>query len=248
MGIEQYKSLRNTADVVILTTENKELTNERKVPEKGLQVLLIKRDTEPFKDAWTLPGGFIDAERSLSDCVDDKLIQKTGISGIYKEQLFTYGDDVYRDPRDRVITIAYIALTSKRRTRLERCHGDKETQWFWVDATRNSTGEVTSVSFVRDTDGLRVDNLGFDHNLIIKDAINRIANKIMYTDIGFHLVDDEFTIKELEMGYEAVIGRKIPGFRRIIGDKIEETGRTTSDTKDKPDLHRPAKLYRHIER
>lgn len=246
LGIENYSKLRNTTDIVILTTENRENQNERKVPTKGLQILLIKRDSEPFNGKWTLPGGFVDSEKSLKSCVEEKLKQKTGISTLYKEQLYTYGDDVYRDPRDRVITIAYIALTSKDKTHIENCHGDKETDWFWVNTTRNIRGEVIGVSFTRNNQTELVDELGFDHNNIVIDAINRISNKIMYTDIGFHLVEDEFTIKELQMAYEAVTEREISGFRRIIEDKIVETGKITTDVRDKPDAHRPAKLYRMI--
>lgn len=248
MGIESYEKLRNTTDIVILTTENKEIHNERKVPTKGLQVLLIKRDEEPFNGCWTLPGGFVDCKKSLKQCVEEKLKQKTGIDTLYKEQLYTYGDDVYRDPRDRIITIAYIALTSKDKTHIENCHGDKETDWFWVETVRDTHGEVTEARFIREGSREVVKTLGFDHNNIVIDAINRMANKIMYTDIGFHLVKDEFTVKELEMAYEAVVGRSIPGFRRIIEHKITETNKSTTDVSDRPYAHRPAKLYKKLDK
>ena len=243
LGIQNYAGLRATTDIVILTTENQELKNERSVPTKGIQVLLVKRDEEPFSDTWTLPGGFIGHDIAISDCVNNKLLQKTGVSGIYTEQLYTYGDNLERDPRDRVITVAYIALVSKSMLNIQECHGDKETKWFWVNAERNSDGKVVSMEITDEVTGEKVDKLGFDHYEIIADAITRLANKLMYTDIGFHLVDKNFTIKELQMAYEAILGKPIAGFRRIIGDKVEETGQNTSQTREKPELHRPAKLY-----
>ena len=240
MSIDNYPRIRATTDIVIMTTHNKEEENQRKVPEKGLQILLVKRNIEPYKDMWALPGGFIDADKPISVCVDNKLYNKTGISGIYKEQLYTYGDDVNRDPRDRVITVAYLALVSKAKVNVK----EVDTAWFWVNTERNANGDVVNVTLKNEHTGETLSNLAFDHSKIICDSINRIANKIMYTDIGFNLVGDEFTIKELQIAYETVVGRSIPGFRRIIENKIEETGKMTTDIRIKPDLHRPAKLFK----
>ena len=242
MEISNYEKIRLTTDVVILTTEDKEAVNHRKVPEKGIQVLLIKRDEEPFNGMWTLPGGFVDSDKSISECVDSKLYQKTGLNGIYKEQLFTYGDDINRDPRDRVVTIAYLALVSK--DKLDKRASDKQSAWFWVETDRLNDGTVSNVTFRSGETGETVTNLGFDHSKIICDSLNRIINKIMYTDIGFNLVADEFTIKDLQVAYETIVGKNIPGFRRIIESKIEETGKMTTDIKAKPDSFRPAKLFK----
>lgn len=246
MGLENYRAVRNTVDIVIMTTSDKESYNKRKVPDKNIQVILVKRDEEPYKDTWTLPGGFVGFDTTLSKTVETKLVEKTGISGIYYEQLYTYGDTIDRDPRDRVITIGYIALTPKDKINLKNTHGSKETDWFTVETHRNKYGIVESVEFIRESTEERIVTLGFDHNSIIIDAINRVANKLMYTDVGFNLLEEEFTIKELQLSYEAIMGRNIPGFRRIIENKIKETGRSTKDTKDLPELHRPSKLYTKI--
>lgn len=243
MGIENYAKVRLTADVVIMTTDDKEVINQRKNPEKGVQVLLIRREAEPFKGMWTLPGGFIDADKSISECIDAKLHQKTGIGNIYKEQLYTYGDDINRDPRDRVITIAYLALVSKDKVNQSK-HLEDNTAWFWVEPERLNDGTVSHVTFKNVKTGETIYNLGFDHSNIICDSLNRVANKLMYTDIGFNLVSDEFTIKDLQTAYETIVGRGIPGFRRIIENKIEETGKMTTDIKVKPDSFRPAKLFK----
>lgn len=244
MSLGNYEKIRCTTDIVILTTSDKAITDERKVPTKGLQVMLIKRQNEPFKEHWTLPGGFVDYNKTLIECVNTKLKQKTGVDNLYKEQLYTYGDDLTRDPRERIITVSYLALTSKDKTNISNCHGELETDWFWVETERRQDGNVTEAKFIRDTTGEVVTTLGFDHKQIIINAINRLSNKIMYTEIGFNLVPDMFTLTELQMAYEAVKGKPIPGFRRIIKDKVEAMGISTFYIREKPDQHRPSELYR----
>lgn len=255
MSFEGYKAVRNTVDIVILAVEDVETLNKRLVPKKGIQVLLAKRDTEPFKDMWTIPGGFVNYDEPLSDTVNRKLKQKTGIGNMYTEQLYTYGDDVDRDPRDRVISIGYIALTTKKQVNISNIHGDNETAWFWVDTVRDQ-GAIVDISLskdIEDKNNVRgdalvrpehLDNLGFDHKKILIDALNRIANKIMYTDIGFNLVEKRFTIKELERAYEAIIGKEIPGFRRLIIDRLEPTGEYSKSISIEPEHHRPSQLYK----
>lgn len=246
MGLDSYPKVRVTTDIVILTTEDKELHDKRGVPDKGVQVLLIKRKEEPFKQSWTLPGGFVDFNKPLIDTVMGKLRQKTGVHDIYVEQLYTYGDNINRDPRDRVISVAYIALVSKDNiVKLNLENGDSETDWFWVESLRDTvTNEVKDISLTRSTTTEIVTDLGFDHKKMIIDALNRVGNKVVYTDIGFNLVHTYFTIKELQLAYEALVGKGIPAFRRQIMPKIEEVGLTTTNIKAEPELHRPAKLYR----
>ena len=244
MGIEAYKPLRNTIDVVVLTTANKENTDERKVPQRGIQILLVKRENEPFDGCWVLPGGFVDYDKPLDDCVRDKLEQKTGLRDTYFEQLYTYGNDVYRDPRDRVITVAYTALLNK--DEVDQGKLNNNTAWFWIDINRDSDGLVESVEFTQVDkygSGEKVRDLGFDHSKIIIDSLNRISNKAMYTDILFNALPKRFTVKELEYTFEAFIGKSIPGFRRIISGRIAETPYTTSDVNAKPNSFRPARLY-----
>ncbi len=251
MGIDSYKAIRNTIDIVILAVDDKPLFNERSVPDKGIQVLLVKRDMEPYNGMWTLPGGFVDYDKPLSQSVKDKLYQKTGICDMYTEQLYTYGEDIDRDPRDRVISIGYIALANKGRLILDT-NKHKDIAWFWVNCNRDDKYNVTDIELVKVgvsdkyqlTESEKLTNLGFDHKKIIIDAINRLANKILYTDIGFNLVGKEFSIRELQLAYEAIIGKGIPGFRRIISNKIEKTGVYTNMVNDKPDLHRPAQLFK----
>lgn len=244
MSIHEYEKVRVTTDVVIVTTENEAVDDARKVPTKTLQVLLIKRDEEPFNNMWTLPGVFIDSNKGLTECLKEKLFkQKTGIENIYCEQLATYGDNINRDPRDRVISIAYLALADKETLNKTMVQGSKQKQWFNVKLVKKS-GEADDIELINEITGEKLGRLGFDHKQMIIDALNRLANKIMYTDIGFNLVSTEFTVKELQMAYECTLQKELSGFRRLVENKIIETGQTTTDVKEKADLHRPAKLYR----
>ena len=121
-----------TNDVLIFTTEDKKEENSRKVPRKGLQVLLIKRDEYPYKGKWSVPGGFVKMDESLEEGALRKLKEKTGIENVYLEQLYTFGE-VDRDPRTRIISIGNLALISKDSIIYSENAENKETKWFWVD-------------------------------------------------------------------------------------------------------------------
>lgn len=121
-----------TNDVLIFTTEDKKEENSRKVPRKGLQVLLIKRDDYPYKGKWSVPGGFVKMDENLEEGALRKLKEKTGIENVYLEQLYTFGE-VDRDPRTRIISIGNLALISKDSIIYSENAENKETKWFWVD-------------------------------------------------------------------------------------------------------------------
>ncbi|AET68101.1 ADP-ribose pyrophosphatase [Desulfosporosinus orientis DSM 765] len=229
-------------DVVVLTTDNKPLTNNRKVAEKGLQVLLVKRDEEPYKGGWALPAGFVNYDEPLLECAKRKLREKVGLDDIYLEQLYSYGDDVNRDIRGRVISIGYIALAPKEKILLNSERASKEAEWFWIESSA-SQWESDKLSFLSVKDpSVRITSLAFDHRMIIADALNRIKNKIMYTDAGFHLVNELFTVKELQTVYELLLGREVQAFRRVLNDKIIETDHWTDGK-----AHRPARLFKKRE-
>lgn len=121
-----------TNDVIILTTDDIKEENSRKVPKKGLQVLLIKRDEYPSRDKWAIPGGFVKTDESLEQGAIRKLKEETGIDNVYIEQLYTFGE-VNRDPRTRVISIGNVALISKDKINFNKDSSAKETKWFWVE-------------------------------------------------------------------------------------------------------------------
>ncbi|EPY2272405.1 NUDIX hydrolase [Clostridium sporogenes] len=129
-----YKRPSVTNDIIIFTTDDKEEDNLRKVPKKGLQVILIKRDDYPYIGQWSLPGGFIGIEEGLEVSARRKLKEKTGIDNIYTEQLYTFGD-VDRDKRTRVISVGNIALVEKSSIRFKEVDSQKKSEWFWIDKT-----------------------------------------------------------------------------------------------------------------
>jgi ADP-ribose pyrophosphatase YjhB (NUDIX family) len=118
--------------VIILTTDDIKEENSRKVPKKGLQVLLINRDDYPAKGKWAIPGGFVKTDESLEEGAIRKLKEETGIDNVYMEQLYTFGE-VNRDPRTRVISIGNVALISKNKINFNKDSSVNETKWFWVE-------------------------------------------------------------------------------------------------------------------
>ncbi|NOW84250.1 ADP-ribose pyrophosphatase YjhB (NUDIX family) [Clostridium beijerinckii] len=121
-----------TNDIIIFTTGDRIEENSRKVPKKGMQILLIKRDDYPHKGKWAIPGGFVKNDESLEEGALRKLKEETGIDNVYTEQLYTFGE-VNRDPRTRVISIGNIALISKEDIRFGDYKDRKESKWFWVE-------------------------------------------------------------------------------------------------------------------
>lgn len=127
-----YKRPSVTNDIIIFTTADMEEDNLRKVPKRGMQVILIKRDDYPYIDKWALPGGFVGIEESLEVGAKRKLKEKTGIDNVYTEQLYTFGD-VGRDKRTRVISVGNIALVEKNSIRIKEIDLQKKSGWFWID-------------------------------------------------------------------------------------------------------------------
>lgn len=130
--INKYQRPSVTNDVIIFTTEDMVEENQRKVPKKGLQILLVKRDNHPCKGKWSIPGGFVLMNESLEEGARRKLIEKTGIDNVYIEQLGTFGE-IKRDSRTRVISIGNIALIAKKNISYIDGKDTKEKEWFWIE-------------------------------------------------------------------------------------------------------------------
>lgn len=166
---------------------------------ENLSVLLIRRKEPPFDGAWTLPGGFLYLQESLANCASRILQQKTGLQGVYLEQLYTF-DAIDRDPRDRVLSVAYFALVNPTRFELVAGTATEGTAWFPVDA---------------------LPELGFDHKSIIDCGLQRLRAKVRYQPIGFELLDSQFTFQELHKLYETILQKTIN--RGNFWKKIRET-------------------------
>lgn len=189
----------------------------------ALQVLLVRRGAEPFRDCWALPGGFVRMGESLEEAAAREMEEETGVRNVYLEQLYTFGEPD-RDPRGRVITVAYFALLSAPEVaRMTVQGGDDAREAHWWNVYELPT-------------------LSFDHARIITYGLRRLRWKLEWTALGFLLLPEQFTLSELQQVYETVLNESLDkrNFRRKIlaADIIEETGRYREGD------HRPAKLYR----
>ncbi|NMB95637.1 MAG: NUDIX hydrolase, partial [Clostridiaceae bacterium] len=216
-SFDAYEKISVATDVVILTSDEVETNNPRMSAPKGLKVLLVKRDEEPFNGEWSLPGGFVDVNVGIEQAARNKVAQKTGVENLYMEQLYTYGNELDRDPRGRVISIAYLALLNKENIQQNTDSNTKESQWFWV--------MIKNGQLLYSTDGkgyYLIDNLkiAFDHKKILQDALERLKNKVLYTDVAFQLLPELFTMRELQDIFELLHGKTIYSFRRFIESKV----------------------------
>ncbi|WP_118974155.1 NUDIX hydrolase [Taibaiella koreensis] len=189
--------------------------------QRELSVLLLNRKDEPFKNGWTLPGGFLQMEESLLEVCSRILKTKLGIDKLYLEQLYTF-DEPDRDPRGRVISVAHYALINPRQLAVVAGSMANDVQWFPVNA---------------------LPRLGFDHKRIFGQSLQRLKSKILYHPVGFELLNDTFTITELHDLYETILGIEIDrrNFRRKILDSeyIIATGAKREGLKNRhPDLYR----------
>lgn len=189
--------------------------------DEKLSVLLLNRKENPYKNYWTLPGAFLGIEETLQQCCTRVLSTKLGINDIYLEQLYTF-DKPDRDPRGRVLSVAYFALVNPSKFEVSAGVMANDVKWFDVN---------------------ELPRLGFDHNTIFKVAYERIQSKIQYCPTGFELLDELFTMTELQTLYECILGYVLDrrNFRRKMLDEeiVMNTGKRREGLKS-----RPAELYR----
>ena len=252
-----FEKLSMTTDILIMSVSSEETGNYRKLTEKKFSILLVKRENYPFKNKWCLPGGFIRMDETLDEAAKRILKDETNLKDIYIEQLYTFSD-VNRDPRMRVVSTSYMALVDKNRLNDKL---SKNASWFNVFMLEddksyhvtldNGTEEIKSVvgKKLRDltTDRydfkvIKNDKLAFDHPLVIVSGLERLKNKIEYTDIVFNMMPEYFTLGELQQVYEVILNKKLldPAFRRIIANKVEKTDKVKTG-----EGHRPSALFRY---
>lgn len=187
-----------------------------------LYVLLIQQKFGTQESYWALPGGLVKNEESLQDAVKRELKEETNVTVTYFEQLFTFGDDIFRDPRNRVISVAYFALVDADKLVIKADSDAENAQWFKISD---------------------IPALAFDHSLILNKAIERLKAKLTYEPIGFDLLPKEFLFSELENLYCTILEKEIDrrNFRKKIlsFDIIEETERFSPVKSG-----RPAKLFK----
>ncbi len=189
-----------------------------------LKALLVKRQQAPYRGAWALPGGLVQADESVDTAALRELQEETNIGNIYLEQLYTFGE-LNRDPRGRVITVAYYALVNWQQFQLKARQRVSEANWFPVK---------------------RLPALAFDHQRIVDYALERLRNKINYTTLGFQLLPREFTLTELQGSYEVILSRRLD--KRNFRRKMLQLGilRGTREFRAHG-RQRPARLYTFTE-
>ena len=184
-----------------------------------LQVLLVERGIEPYKGRWAFPGGFLKMDETAEEGALRELREETGLERAYIQQFHTFSDP-HRDPRERVITIAYYALV-----KIQEVHGGDDAasaRWFPLS---------------------EIPSLAFDHDYILRMATQRLREEIHFQPVGFELLPEKFTLKELQALYEAILG--ISFDRRNFAKKMLHLEILTElDETIWPTPKREAKLYR----
>jgi 8-oxo-dGTP diphosphatase len=209
--MNENQNIRVAVDAIVFGYQNNQL-----------YVLLIQQKFGTQESYWALPGGLVKNEESLQDAVKRELKEETNITVNYFEQLFTFGDDVFRDPRNRVISVAYFALVDATKLKVKADSDAENAQWFKID---------------------EIPALAFDHTIIITKAIERLKAKLTYEPIGFDLLPKEFLFSELENLYCTILEKEIDrrNFRKkILSFEIIEETDHFSPLKS----GRPAKLFK----
>jgi 8-oxo-dGTP diphosphatase len=200
----KHQPIQVTVDIVVFT-----------VHEQTLQVLLIERGIEPFKGRYALPGGFVRAEETLEQAAFRELLEETGTKDVYLEQLYTFGDP-HRDPRGRVVTVAYYALVPNDKSPLLAGTDAAAAGWYPVSA---------------------LPPLAFDHKKIVEYAVDRLRSKLEYTNVGFQLLPAKFTLSALQALHEAILGKPLDkrNFRRkVLGLGLVKPSKEMQATGRKP--------------
>lgn len=210
----EYPRPALTVDVVVFALD-----------EEDLKVMLIQRDLEPFAGRWALPGGFVHVDEPLETAARRELEEETGLRDIFVEQLYTFGA-VDRDPRERIVTVAYYALVNLAGHEIRPSTDARNAAWFAVS---------------------ELPKLAFDHERILATAHERLRGKVRYQPIGFELLPAKFTLRQLQHLYEVILDRPLDkrNFRKKIlsMDILVELDEIEKDV-----AHRAARLYRFDKR
>ena len=207
-NIHKFKKPSVTTDIVIFT-----------IKENELKILLVKRKIEPFKDKWALPGGFVRIDESLEQAAKRELEEETGVKNIYLEQLYTFGN-LERDPRGRVITVAYMALINSNEIKLQATTDVSDAQWFSIK---------------------KIPQLAFDHKKILDYSLKRLKWKFEYTTVAFSLLQKKFALSKIQKIYEIIFGKKFD--KRNFNKKILTLNILKEEGINKDVPYRPPMLY-----
>lgn len=270
---DAYERPSVTVDMLIFTVTDEESNNYRKLPEKVLKLLMIKRGDHPCMGQWALPGGFVQMDESLEEAALRELKEETNIDNIYMEQLYTWGD-VDRDPRTRIISVSFMSLVDSRTLDIKASDDADDAKWFTVSCklyqeqktiiekgyilqrlyrlslTNEENNLSATIKVTKTVEGkvtkverkiVESNGIAFDHAKVIEYGIDRLRNKIIYTDIAFNLMPELFTLTELQKVFEVILDTRLlkANFRRKVAHMVIETDEYTKDLG-----HRPSKLFK----
>jgi 8-oxo-dGTP diphosphatase len=189
--------------------------------DEQLKLLLVRRRNAPYQGYWSLPGGVVGEDEDIEANATRKLEEGTGVSGVYLEQLYTFGAPA-RDPRERVISVAYYALVASKRLRLRTDEHSEGVAWFALD---------------------ELPELAFDHAQMADTAHQRLAAKLDYSTIAFQFMPERFTLSDLQKVFQIILNCELDkrNFRKrmLAMDQIQKTSEVRRNGS-----HRPARLYR----
>jgi len=193
------------------------------VVSRALHLLLVQVQHGAFRGQWALPGGRVGLDESLDEAARRELAAQTGVGDVYLEQLYTFGSP-QRDPQDRVVSVAYVALTP---------HDHPGNTRARTDAKKYAAVTWRRVS--------RLPPLAYDHQAVVKAALARLRAKLTYTNLAYNLLPRAFTLGELQEMYEAILGRRLD--RRNFRKKIHSLGLLRPLARVRRGSHRPARLH-----
>lgn len=253
----EYEKPSVTVDIMVL---------RMKADLKSMQILLIRRKDHPYIGKWALPGGFIGMKESAYIAACRELEEETGLTGVYLEQLYTMSRPD-RDPRMRVIDIAYFALLPYKDAENDVKAGDDASDALWFDinftedmlilsSKENSIVIVYTLEKKVFQNGvMKITNcvpsvigqeaLAFDHAQIVLEGLTRIRNKALYTDIAFNLIPKEFVLPDLQKVYEIILGKDL--YPKWFRDKIKSKIRPLEKMGKPLTSNRSSTLYEYVE-
>ena len=280
MTAEEFDTRHNmkiATDVLLYTVRNENQENLRKLPEKKLQLLMIKRRGEPHKGQWAIPGGAVENNEDIDAAAYRELKEETNIDNVYVEQLYTWG------AKDRAVSVSYMALVNSEQLNIQAGDDAEEAKWFTVQYSTMATTledgkgsvlgkernyalalvhkegdkEIECSAIVRvkhmiegtvvytEREVLKSNNIAFDHAKIIQYSLERLQNKVEYTNIAFNLMPDYFTLAEIQDVYEILLGKELltPNFRKKMID-VDRLVIPTNNKRTEKVGHRPSILYK----